>query len=186
VQDGVGLLQELRRLERQQIGIARPAPTMCAMPPASPSGAPRRARPARYGGRRLVARQGKPRGRSLDQPPPEGAPAPGSAIRALAWARKVWASRATAPMRSGSSASMRPRSVAPGGEEPPVEIATTTSSAIDDRRQDEIAERRTVGDVDRNARHLGGTLGLGVPLQIASGDKYRRSAAKSSGATAGT
>ena len=53
----------------------------------------------------------------------------GSAIRAFTCARKVVASRARAPMRSGNAASMRPRrTVASVGEAPPVEIATTTPS----------------------------------------------------------
>ena len=103
----------------------------------------------------------------------------GSTIRALTWARKVAASRARLPMRSGSAASMRPRRVAAerrrgaAGRDRHHDVV-----AIDDRRQDEIAERRPVGHVHRHAEGLGDPLGDRIVIEIAGGDEDRGRAAE--------
>ena len=110
----------------------------------------------------------------------------GSTISALTWARKVAASRARAPMRSGSTASMRPRRMVgqrrrgAAGRDRHHDVV-----AVDDGRQDEIAERRPVGDVDRHAGRLGGALGLGVGVEIAGGDEDGGGAAQVVGADVG-
>ena len=74
MQDGVGLLQELRSLERQQIRIARPGTD-------DMGDTERPVRPARgvelgqgdTARAGLVTAQRQPGRRALDQPPPEGA-----------------------------------------------------------------------------------------------------------------
>ena len=58
--------------------------------------------------------------------------------------------------------------------------------AIDDRRQDEIAERRPVGHVHRHAGRPGGALGLGVAIEIAGGDEDGRGAAQIGGLDVGS
>jgi hypothetical protein len=85
------------------------------------------------------------------------------------------ASRAIAPNRAGSIASMRPRSsVARGGRRPTGRHGNDDIVAVDDRGQDEIAERRPVGDIDRHAGHPGGALGVGVRVEVAGGNEDGR------------
>ena len=82
-------------------------------------------------------------------------------------------------MRSGNTASMRPRRVAAkrrrgaAGRDRHHDVV-----AIDDRRQDEIAESRPVGHVHRHAQGLGDPLGDRIVIEIAGGDEDRGRAAQ--------
>ena len=103
----------------------------------------------------------------------------GSTISALAWARKVAPAAPTRRMRSGSTASMRPRRMRRQGRRGAAgRDRHHDLVAVDDRRQDEIAERRPVGHVHRHAeppwRRAGPSMSL---IEIAGGDEHGGGAA---------
>ena len=167
-----------RRVSRS--GSPGPAPTMWAMPTgdrrrrtASSSPSATRRAPAsspastsRAAGPSTSRRQ-KPRRRA------------GSGIRALAWARKVLASlrQRTDPLgqrRLDATA----QDAGQGGRGAAGRDRDHDAVAIDDGGQDEIAERRPVGDVHRHAGGLGDALHGGVALERAGRDEGRGGASE--------
>ena len=122
-----------------------------------------------------VARQRQLAGRALDEAAPEGA-AFGRVgqISALACWRKV---RGELGQRADPFGQRRLDPAAQhrrqGGRRAAGRDGDDHVAAIDDRRQDEIAERGTVGHVHRNARRLGERMGRAIALFRAGGDERR-------------
>ena len=175
VHEDVGLAQQLRGLQRQQIGIAgaraddvgdahgrQPAAGVIEFAKSGAAGAG------------IVAGQNQARRRSLDQPAPEGA-APGG----IDDQRVDLGAEGRGQLRQVADALRQYRldAAAQGGGERRRGAAGRDRHhdvvAVDDRRQDEIAESRPVGHVHRHAERLGDPLGDRVVLEVAGGNEDR-------------
>ena len=175
VQNHVGFLQQLRRAQRQKIGIAR----ACSHDVGDTDG--RRSKAglvqftqhdtARAG---AVARERQFAGGALDKPTPERAPLGGlrnQRVGLLAERPREIGNRAGALRQrrlDPSTQHRRQHGRCAARRDRDHHVAT-----IDDCRQDEIAKRRTVGHVHKHAGSLGHGMGSPITLLRAGRDKRR-------------
>ncbi len=175
MQDGIGLAQELRGLQASE---DRDRPGRRRRYGRCPRGTSRRrASSSSPRAARRAAASSPARARRAAGPRPAGARrcggGRGSTIRALTWARKVAGQLGQAADALGQ---YRLDAAAQGGGAKRRRGAAGRDRhhdavAIDDRRQDEVAESRPVGHVHRHAERLGDALGHRVVLEIAGGNE---------------